>query len=122
MSETEKLLPFADDDVRLVGSGRILEHPARSTRSAGVFEQQRSDTLINLPLLRRLLPDCHDRPHGFVGRCHRQRGFVDALEHLVVGVAESRCADLYEKVVVADFRNWDVLQLIWLVELLEGEC
>lgn len=122
VSETEELLPLADDDVRLVGAGRIFEHPARSTRSAGVFEQQRSDTLADLPLLRRLLSDCYDRPDWLVGRRHRQWGFVDALEYLVVGVAESRCADLHEEVVVADFGNWDILQLVRLVEMLGKEC
>lgn len=81
-------------------------------------EVKHTHALASVPVLFScLLAHFHDRSDRLMRRRYRQSGLVDAFPHLVVCMAEPGRANSDQQVVVANFRNWNLLKLILLGEL-----
>ena len=78
----------------------------------GVFEQAHSDALPDLPFSLGHVAYGDDGTRWLVGGHDGALGPIYPLPYLVVGVAESRCANFDEEIIWADCRHWDRVDLV----------
>lgn len=90
---------------------------ASSAVIAGMLEIEHANALANFPVIAGFAAERDDCTNGLMGWCQRQLRAVDTFVDLVVGVAETGCADLQEKVILAILRNRYFLDLVRLLKL-----